>query len=77
MTGSVGPRTGRTSGIGASDVARAAAGASEACHEPTKRYVARRTAEGKSRREIRRCLTRATARQPFRLLERQPAQPGS
>jgi transposase len=29
----------------------------ERCHEPTTRYVARRTAEGKSDREIRRCLT--------------------
>jgi transposase len=47
----------------------------EAWHEPTKRYVARRTAEGKSRREIRRCLTRAVARQLFRLLERQVARP--
>jgi transposase len=28
----------------------------EAWHEPTKRYVARRTAQGKSQREIRRCL---------------------
>jgi transposase len=28
----------------------------ERCHEPTRRYVARRTAEGKSDREIRRCL---------------------
>jgi transposase len=44
----------------------------EAWHEPTKHYVTRRTAEGKGRREIRRCLTRATARQLFRLLERQP-----
>jgi transposase len=42
----------------------------EAWHEPTKRYVARRTAEGKSRREIRRCLTRAVARGLYRLLER-------
>jgi transposase len=48
----------------------------EAWHEPTKRYVARRTAEGKTRREIRRCLTRATARKLFRLLERQPATTG-
>lgn len=31
----------------------------EVWHEPTKRYVARRTAQGKSPREIRRCLTRA------------------
>jgi len=28
----------------------------ERCHEPTRRYFARRTAEGKSEREIRRCL---------------------
>jgi transposase len=48
----------------------------EAWHEPTKRYVARRTVEGRSRREIRRCLARATARQLFRLLERQPATTG-
>jgi transposase len=44
----------------------------EAWHEQTKHYVTRRTAEGKGRREIRRCLTRATARQLFRLLEHQP-----
>jgi transposase len=42
----------------------------EAWHEPTKQYVARRTAEGKSPREIRRCLTRAVARGLYRLLER-------
>ena len=41
----------------------------ERYHQPTKRYVARRTAEGKSQREIRRCLTRTVARQLFRLLE--------
>jgi transposase len=41
------------------------------CHEPTRRYVARRTADGKSEREIRRCLKRTVARQLFRLLERQ------
>ena len=34
----------------------------EAWHEPTKRYVARRTAQGKSPREVRRCLTREVAR---------------
>jgi hypothetical protein len=28
----------------------------ERCHQPTRRYVARRRAEGKSEREIRRCL---------------------
>jgi len=43
----------------------------EAWHEPTKRYVARRTAQGKSQREIRRCLTRMVARGLYRLLERQ------
>jgi len=48
----------------------------EAWHEPTKRYVARRTLQGKSRREIRRCPARSTARQLFRLLERQPATTG-
>jgi transposase len=42
----------------------------ERYHEPTKRYVARRTAEGKSEREIRRCLKRTVGRQLFRLLER-------
>ena len=38
-------------------------------HQPTRRYVARRTAEGKTPREVRRCLKRAVARQLFRLLE--------
>jgi hypothetical protein len=45
----------------------------EAWHEPTKRYVARHTAQGKSPREVRRCLTRAVARGLYRLLERQAA----
>jgi transposase len=36
----------------------------------TRGYAARRTAEGKSIRDIRRCLKRAVARQLFRLLER-------
>jgi transposase len=44
----------------------------EAWHEPTKRFVARRTAKGKGRREIRHCLARAVARGLYRLLERQP-----
>lgn len=43
----------------------------ERYHQPTRRYVARRTAEGKSEREIRRCLKRTVARQLFRLMERQ------
>jgi transposase len=33
-------------------------------------YAARRTAEGKSTRDIRRCLKRMVARQLFKLLER-------
>jgi transposase len=42
----------------------------ERYHQPTKRSVARRTAKGKSHREIRRCLKRTLARQHFRLLAR-------
>ena len=42
----------------------------ERYHQPTKWYVARRTGEGKSEREIRRCLKRTIGRQLFRLLER-------
>lgn len=40
------------------------------CHAPTQAYIARRTAEGKSKREIRRCLKRYLSRRFFRLLER-------
>jgi transposase len=36
--------------------------------ERTRRYVARRTAEGKSRREIMRCLKRYIAREVYRVL---------
>jgi transposase len=36
----------------------------------TRAYIARRTAEGKSRRDAKRCLRRVIARQLFRLLER-------
>jgi transposase len=41
----------------------------------TRAYSARRTAEGRTTREIRRCLQRIIARQLFKLLERydQPA----
>jgi transposase len=43
---------------------------SRLAHDPkTKAYAARRTAEGKTPREIKRCLKRAVARQVFRLLE--------
>lgn len=38
-------------------------------HEETRRYAARRTEEGKSDREIRRCLKRHLARRLFKLLE--------
>lgn len=41
-------------------------------HEETKRYVARRLEEGKTPREIRRCLKRYLARRLFRLLEAMP-----
>ena len=38
-------------------------------HDETKAYVARRTAEGRTPREIKRCLKRYAARRLFRLLE--------
>lgn len=38
-------------------------------HEETRAYAARRRAEGKTPREIRRCLKRYVARRLFRLLE--------
>ena len=37
---------------------------------PTRAYTSRRIAQGKSQREIRRCLKRSLARQLYRLLER-------
>ncbi|MEU9009614.1 transposase [Streptomyces sp. NPDC048479] len=40
----------------------------------TKVYIQRRTTEGKSPREARRCLKRAIARQVVKLLERGPAE---
>jgi transposase len=40
------------------------------CHEPTKVYVARRTAEGKSKREIMRVLKRYVAREVYHYLPR-------
>ena len=42
-------------------------------HETTKTYTKRRTAQGKSEREIRRCLTGAVSWQAYRLLERTAA----
>jgi transposase len=41
----------------------------------TKAYVARRTAEGKSKKEIIRCLKRHVAREMFKLLTKPPAVP--
>jgi hypothetical protein len=43
--------------------------------EQTKAYVARRIAEGKSKREIIRCLNRHIAREMFKLLTAPPAVP--
>lgn len=42
-------------------------------HEPTKAYVAQRTAEGKTKREIMRCLKRFVARQIYQTLTARPA----
>jgi transposase len=39
-------------------------------HGPSRAYTSRRIAQGKSQREIRRCLKRTVARQLYRLLER-------
>lgn len=41
----------------------------------TKAYIARRVAEGKSKREARRCLKRYLARRLYRILENQPLRP--
>lgn len=41
-------------------------------HQETKTYVERRTQEGKTEREIRRCLKRHLARRLYKLLENQP-----
>ena len=41
-------------------------------HQPTKDYVARRTAEGLSKKEIIRCLKRYVAREVFRLIVAKP-----
>jgi hypothetical protein len=45
------------------------------CHQPTRDYVARRTAEGKTKTEIMRCLKRYIAREVFPYLVR--AAPGA
>jgi len=41
-------------------------------HQPTRDYVERRTTEGKTPREIKRCLKRYLARDLYRLLESRP-----
>ena len=46
------------------------------CHPPTIAYVRRRIAEGKSTREIRRCLKRYIAREIFRHLRHEPPTQG-
>lgn len=43
-------------------------------HEPTKAYVARRTAEGKSKRDIIRCLKRYVIREVYHLIKASPRQ---
>ena len=44
-------------------------------HPPTRNYVNRRTADGKTSREINRCLKRYTARQLFRIMQASQATP--
>jgi len=46
------------------------------CHQPTRDYIARRRAEGKSTREAIRCLRRYLARRVWRLLQAAPPGPG-
>ncbi|MEJ6554696.1 transposase [Microbacterium esteraromaticum] len=41
-------------------------------HEPTIAYVARRTAEGRSKRDIIRCLKRYVIREVYRLIKTKP-----
>jgi transposase len=41
-------------------------------HPPTREYARRRLAEGKTRREIRRCIKRYLARHFYRVLRNQP-----
>jgi transposase len=39
----------------------------------TRAYALRRRAQGKTNREVKRCLVRDVARQPYRLLKAQPS----
>ena len=43
------------------------------CHQPTRDYRAKRRNEGKTDREIRRCIKRYVARRVYRLLEHPPS----
>jgi transposase len=43
-------------------------------HQPTRDYLVRRTAEGKTRKEILRCLKRYVAREVFAALHQTDAQ---
>ena len=45
------------------------------CDQATRTYTTRRTEQGKTRREIRRCLKRYIARELFKLLQNDPNQP--
>ena len=47
------------------------------CHQPTRDYIARRRAEGKTTREAIRCLKRYLARHVWRLLQPAPPRPGN
>jgi len=42
-------------------------------HEPSKAYAAKRTQDGKTTREIKRCLKRAIAREVYRIMENHAA----
>ncbi len=44
-------------------------------HQPTRDYMARRTAEGKSKNEVMRCLKRYIAREVFNALQPPPTTP--
>lgn len=47
------------------------------CHAPTRAYAARRTAQGKSRREAIRCLKRYVAREIYQLISQLTQQPAT
>ena len=68
------PGTGSAATATASSTTPAPVVQSRIQYQPAARdYVARRTAEGKTGREIKRCLARYVARDLYRLLENGPA----